>query len=344
MDTKLHHQVKKASQTIALSLFLALIISAFSPQQAQTQLMVNGIAAIVNDRVITFTDVRRLADASEMMLRENYQGPDLANKIKELRLSALKTLIERELIIQEFNKRGLTIPDNFIENRMQQIIRDKFGGDRAAFIKTLQSSSMTLEAYKRELRDEIIVSAMRARFGGGPPIISPKKIEQYYKDNIHQFKSDREMRISLIYIKRSLFPERQYNSDGTSSEIDPNQALANEIHDKLQTGSSFEELARSYSESSTKDQGGDMGWVNKNSLRPEIMAVANTLSRGQISPVITTEDGYYIIKLTDLKAETITPLAKVRDQIHEYLTQEEQSKKMQEWIDTLRSKAYIKMF
>ncbi len=345
MDTKLHYQVKIALRVIALSLSIALINIPFAPQPTQGQLMVNGIAAIVNDRVITFTDVRRLADASEMMLRENYKGPDLANKIKELRLSALKTLIERELIIQEFNKRGLTIPDNFIENRIQQIIRDKFGGDRAAFIKTLQSSSMTLEAYKRELRDEIIVSAMRARFGGGTPTISPKKIEEYYKNNIHQFKSDREMRLSLIYIKRSLFPERQYNSDGTTSEIDPNEALANEIHDKLETGSSFEELARSYSDSPTKDHGGDMGWVgSKNSLRPELMSVANTLSRGQISPVITTDDGYYIIKLTDLKAETIAPLSKVRDQIHEYLVQEEQSKRMQEWIDTLRSKAYIKMF
>jgi parvulin-like peptidyl-prolyl isomerase len=344
MDTKLHHQVKITFHTLALTLWFALIYALLSIPQAQGQLMVNGIAAIVNDRVITFTDVRRLADASEMMLRENYKGADLANKIKELRLSALKTLIERELIIQEFNKRGLTIPDNFIENRMQEIIRDKFGGDRAAFIKTLQSSSMTLEAYKRELRDEIIVSAMRARFGGGNPIISPKRIEQYYKNNIQQFTRDREMRISIIYIRRSLFPERQANPDGTSTEIDPNQALINEIHDKLETGSSFEELARSYSESTTKEQGGDMGWVNKNTLRPELMAAANSLSRGQISPVITTDDGFYIIKLTDLKAENVTPLSKVRDQIHAHLVQEEQSKKMQEWVDTLRSKAYIKMF
>jgi parvulin-like peptidyl-prolyl isomerase len=344
MDTKLHSQVKKAFFITVLSISITLALDFVATQKAQAQLMVNGIAAIVNDRVITFTDVRRLADASEMMLRENYKGSDLANKIKELRLSALKTLIERELIIQEFNKRGFTIPDHLIENRLQQIIRDKFGGDRAAFIKALQSSSMTIDTYKRELRDEIIVTAMRARFGGNNPVISPKRIEQYYKDNIHQFKTDRQMRLSVIFIRRSPFPERQHNSDGTFEEIDPNLALANEIHDKLETGSCFEELARTYSESPTKAQGGDMGWVNNNTLRPEILNVANSLSRGQISPVISTDDGYYIIKLTDIKAESIMPLSKVRNQIHEHLVQEEQSKKMQEWIDTLRARAFIKMF
>ncbi|MCS7063390.1 MAG: peptidylprolyl isomerase [Methylacidiphilales bacterium] len=343
MDSQFYTK-RKTTPLFKPLITLAVIVAVLSASPSVAQLMVNGIAAIVNDRVITFTDVRRIADASEMMLRENYKGPDLDKKIKELRLSALKTLIDRELIIQEFNKRGLTIPDNFIENRLQQIIRDKFGGDRAAFIRTLQSNNMTLEAYKRELRDEIIVAAMRARYGGGTPVISPKRIEQYYKNNIHQFKTDREMRISLIFIRRGLFPEKQNLPDGTTQEIDPNLALANEIHDKLETGSSFEELARTYSEASSKDQGGDIGWVTKNTLRPELMAAANTLSKGQISPVITTNEGYYILKLTDLKAESVTPLSKVREQIHNQLLQEEQTKRMQEWVDSLRAKAFIKMF
>ena len=92
----------------------------------------DGIAAIVDGQVITFSQVHRQVDSSEKLLKETYQGQDLVDRIKEARLSALRALIERQLIIQDFKKQGYFIPDNIIEDRMKDTISTHFDGDRTA--------------------------------------------------------------------------------------------------------------------------------------------------------------------------------------------------------------------
>jgi parvulin-like peptidyl-prolyl isomerase len=83
----------------------------------------DGVAAVVNDKVITFSQVKKEVDPIEVQLRQQYAGVELIDKIKEQRLSALKSLIERELIIQDFNKMGGYIPDNYIEDQVRMIIK-----------------------------------------------------------------------------------------------------------------------------------------------------------------------------------------------------------------------------
>ena len=94
----------------------ALLLFALSPlcrgALAAEHEVVNGIAAIVNGDVITFSQVRELVEPRERLLRTQFQGEELIAKIKEVRLAALKDLIDRQLIIQSFNKEGFQIPEH----------------------------------------------------------------------------------------------------------------------------------------------------------------------------------------------------------------------------------------
>ena len=86
--------------------------------------------------------MRELIGARERSLREMFKGQELEEKIKEMRLSAIKDLVDRQLILQEFKKmqeKGASIPDYVIDDRLQAVIREEFGGDRAAFVRTLYS-------------------------------------------------------------------------------------------------------------------------------------------------------------------------------------------------------------
>src|SRR5439155_11680457 len=100
---------------------------------AAEQEVLNGIAAVVNGDVITFSQVRELTGARERALRDSLKGEELVNKIKELRVQAINDLIDRQLILQEFKKNKFTIPEYVIDDRIQTIIREEFGGDRQAF-------------------------------------------------------------------------------------------------------------------------------------------------------------------------------------------------------------------
>jgi parvulin-like peptidyl-prolyl isomerase len=72
--------------------------------------------------------------------------------------------------------------------------------------------------------------------------------------------------------------------------------------------------------------------------------VAFSLKPGQFSDIITTDDGYYIVMVDDTRKASVIPLAKVRDQIETTLLQDQRAKLQQDWIDGLKSRAFIKMF
>src|SRR5438270_263203 len=98
---------------------------------------VDGIAAVVNGDVITYSQVRSLTSPREKVLRSQLTGEELNKQLKIVREAALKDLIDRQLIIQSFKKEGFNIPDHVIDQRVDEIIKESFGGDRNTFIKTL---------------------------------------------------------------------------------------------------------------------------------------------------------------------------------------------------------------
>jgi len=306
--------------------------------------IVDGVAAVVNDKVITFSQVRKEVDPIEAQYRELYSGVELVEKVKEARLNSLKSLIERELIIQEFTTKGLFIPDNIIEERVRKITADNYEGDRRALVRTLQAQGVSVSQFKEQLRNQIIIQAMRSRNVSSAVIVSPYQIEQYYQDNVRQFVRPDETKLRVIYMKKSLFKERRMGADGKEEEYDPQRSVIEEILQKIKSGSDFASLAKGYSEGTQKSDGGNLGWVSESTLRPELAKVAFKLRPGQNSGVVETADGFHLLMVEDRRRATVIPMVEVRERIESTLLQQEKERLQQEWLDGLRSKAFIKMF
>jgi parvulin-like peptidyl-prolyl isomerase len=317
------------------------LVGAFSPARAQ---VVDGVAAVVNDKVITFSQVRKEVGPTEAQYGELYSGVELVEKVKEARLSALKSLIERELIIQEFNTKGFFIPENVIEERIRQIVKRDYEGDRTALIRTLQANGMSVTGFKEQIRNQIIVSAMRTRNVSSSVIISPYQIEQYYQDNVRQFVQPDQIKLRMIFLRKGLFKERRTDASGKTREVDPQRLIMEDILAKVQTGSDFGSLARGYTEGPQRQNGGDLGWVSESSLRPELTKAAFNLMPGQNSRIIDTDDGYYILQIEEIRKSTVIALSDVRERIENTLLQQERERLQQDWLDGLREKAFIKMF
>src|SRR5947209_1977459 len=110
--------------------------------------VIDGIAAVVNGDIITYSQVRALVVPREKLLRSQYTGEELVKKVKETRELALKDLIDRQLIIQAFKKENFQIPDHYVDQRLGDIIKENFGGDRNTFVKTLEAQNYTLGQFK----------------------------------------------------------------------------------------------------------------------------------------------------------------------------------------------------
>ncbi len=306
---------------------------------AQRAEVVDGIAAVVNRDVITVSQVRELVGARERSMRDVYQGDDLAKRVGELRQSALKDLIDRQLILQEFKaleEKGASIPDYVVNDRVQKIIREEFGGDRAAFVRTLQAQGYTLTRFKDIEREKIIVQAMRQSKVDKNFVISPTQIRNYYDHNKPAFSTPDQVKLRMIVIR-----------EGEAGDVPTGankRQTAEEIRQKLAEGADFDRMAQMYSEdASTQEAGGDWGWIERNTLTEPLTRVAFSLKPGEVSKVVTLDGAYYILMAEARKNAQVRPIGEVRDEIERNLIQQERMKSQERWIETLRKKAYIKI-
>jgi parvulin-like peptidyl-prolyl isomerase len=319
----------------ALSLLFLSTLPALKAQRAE---VIDGVAAIVNTDVITISQVRELIGARERALREAYQGPDLPEKIKEMRSAALKDLVDRQLIIQEFRKlqeKGANIPDYVIDDRIQEVIREEFGGDRAAFVRTLQAQGYTLTRFKDIEKEKIIVQAMRQAKVTDNFVVSPRQIQAFYEKNRAAYSTPEQVKLRMIVLR-----EDTTDDLGASDK----KQIAEEIRAKLAGGAEFDRMAQMYSEDeSTRDMGGDWGWIERQTLNEQLTKAAFSLKSGQTSPVLKIDDSYYILFVEARKEAAVKPISEVRAEIEAVLMQQERMKAQQRWLDTLRRKAYIKI-
>src|ERR1041384_1479037 len=301
---------------------------------AQEPLEVDGMAAIVNGDVITVSEVRSLSQPREKQLRAQYTGQELEKQLKAAREAALKDLIDRQLILQAFKKEKYEVPDHFVEERMHEIIRDNFGGDRSTFIKTLEAQNYTLGEFKQKELEQMIVQAMRSHNVKTQNIISPTKVEDYYRKHRNEFTTKETIKLRMIMI----------SGQKDTANAESQKALAEQILGKLAGGAEFDQTAQIYSDDSTRDNGGDWGWIEHNTLAGPLEKIAFSMPVGRISNIVDYAGNYYILKVEDKQGGTTKSLNEMRADIEKKLVQEEAKQIQERWIASLREKAYIKTF
>jgi parvulin-like peptidyl-prolyl isomerase len=295
---------------------------------------VDGIAAVVNGDIITYSEVRDVVGPREKLLRSQYSGQELIDKIKEARRAALQDLIDRQLIIQDFNKEKFQIPPHFIDEHVDTTIRESFGGDRNTFIKTLQAQNYTLSKFRDLERDKIIVQAWRAKNVKSNLFVAPNKITEYYAQHKKEFSSKEEVKLRMIMIP----------GQGNSGNSAAQKAMVEEIRAKIITGADFDRMAQMYSQDATRDLGGDWGWIDRKTLSEPLSNAAFGLKPGEVSQVVEVGGNYYLLKVEGRHDAVVRSLKEVRADIEKKLQQEEAQRLQEHWLAGLRAKAYIKTF
>lgn len=318
----------------ALAVFALLLSPLCHGALAADSQVIDGIAAIVNGDVITFSQVHGLVGPRERLLQSQFKGEELAKQIKAVREAALKDLIDRQLIVQSFEKEKFELPDHFVDDRVNDIIRESFGGDRQTFIKTLQAQNYSLTEFKKQEKERIIVQAMRSKNVKPATVVPPAKITEYYAKHRAEFTAKEQVKLRMIMI-----PTHAAGGNAAAQK-----AIAEEILGKLADGAPFDRMAQMYSEDSTRDLGGDWGWIERKTLAAPLEKVAFNLPAGRVSHVIELGANYYILKVDEKRGGDTPSFAKLRPEIEKKLMQEESQRQQELWLGGLRQKAYIRTF
>ena len=294
--------------------------------------MVNGIAALVGDSVITYEQVQRLILRPVELFRAQYanQPEVLRQRVLEAQREGVERLIERRLILQEFADLKINVPESIIEDHIQSEIKQRYS-DRATLTKTLQEQGMTSEGFRRDIREQFIEAIMRNRNVPRDILISPGRIDKYYKDNEAKYRIPDQVKLRMIVIDR------------TRNPVDAIR-LGREILAKLDDGADFGEMATVYSDGSQAREGGLWNWVDRKVLREDLADLAFKQTPGKRSDLIEKAEAVYIMLVEDLRLAHVKAITEVREEIEASLRTGERTRLQKEWIERLRKKSFVRYF
>ncbi len=312
---------------------LALALCPGPRLHAQTNI-VDGVLAVINDTVITRQQVEQFVAPAIEALQNQYAGQQAAfqQKLTALLNDGLEQLVERQLILHDFDTAGYRMPDSYLDELVQNRIRDQYYGDRETLMKTLQARGETFEQFRKDVRDQTIEMYMRSKNVAQEIVISPYKIETYYEAHQDDYKLEDEVQLRMIVLNKT-------------SAADPDTVkLAREIRSQILAGAAFADMAAIYSQDSLRSQGGERGWTGRSVLRQELADAAFALQPGQVSDVIDMTNACYLMLVEQKRTAHVKPLNEVRVEIEQTLRAQEQTRLQVQWIDRLKAKTFILRF
>ncbi len=306
-----------------------------APQDEQ---FINGIAAIVEGKVITFDDVRREVGPLIPRLQATARNEqEYLQQLEALQESAIQSLVDRVLIVKEFYKvkdgeQQRQIPPKYVDDEISQRLIEEFEGDRSLFHAYLRSRGMTQREFRAEVEEFIIYQYMVSQKRRTASIISPVRVEQYYRENKEQFAREDEAHTRMIQFTR--MPGQ------TDAEL---LAKANTALARIRAGESFADVAKSVSDTK-KSQGGDWGWLKRADLKKEFSEPLFALEPGQTTDPVVLPEGVFLIHAEDRRYAGIQPIDEVRETIELILSQTMTREAEERWRERLRRTGYVKLY
>lgn len=295
----------------------------------------DAVAVIVHTNVITARDIdERVLPSVEMLYTQYANNPEELNKrAMDLRREAIDSLVEQELILQDFKESKLMLPDDYVEHEVKRRIRERYG-DRMTMIRTLKAQSLTYDDFYNHIRNEVILQAMRGKYVNSVTIVSPQMIVNYYNEHQDSFKVEDQARIrTIMLLKNKEHPE-------TTRE------LAQEILKQIQAGAAFDEMVTLYSEDQALKGRKDahLEWRDRMDMQKELADKTFSMKPGEVSDLVETDAAVWIIKLEDLRPAHIRNIEEVRGAIESEIKSQMQAKLKKEWIDRLKKKYLVRYY
>lgn len=328
---------------------LFLVLAALSvllpaPAAAAQGGVVNRVAATVNGRPITSAEVTaRLAPYfRELMMLYPKQGPRFNSELVKAKKEVLNDLIDRELVLSEFENKGYSMPAEYVEEEINRRILTQFNGNRDAFLKSLRQSGMTYGDFRESVLKEVTVASMRSsRYERGIPP-TPDEIRAEYNAT----KSDyRDIMKDAISYDKIFIPAEDPEQPDMSPEEQYKMAV--ELRNRLEKKEiSFADAARQYSRDAHAADGGVWPKMGRTELAVEFANVVFGAQPGQIIGPLLDQAGFTIVKVRAKHLAPAPPLSnpKVKQRVDDAVRRKQSEKRYREWVKRLHDKAVIRVF
>ena len=274
---------------------------------------VDGIAAKVDSEVILRSDV--MAEMRRAGIADESRYGEVRNQ-----------MIERKLILKAARAAKMTIQDWMLENRIREVIDNGFGGDRNKLLEALAEDRIPYTEWRDQIREDLIVSAMRWNTIDKSVNPSPAQMKAEYEAHPERYTTDRRVTVSVILLK----PE----DAGKRAEIG-----------KALKTTDFAELAKRYSADPHAKDGGLWKDVKpEEAFKPEVCEEIAKMPRGTVSHWIEIDGWSFLLRKDEDAAAAPIPFADAYERIERNVRRARCKELHAAWIERLKAESYIKVY
>jgi peptidyl-prolyl cis-trans isomerase SurA len=292
------------------------------------------IVAVVNDEVITLSELNGAFAPYREKLEAAYKGGDLEKALTENRRGLLSRMVDDLLMEQQSRKAGIVIRDEDVNAAIDDMLKRR-NASRDELWKALEREGITVEAYRKGMRDQLMRIRIVQREIKSKVAVSDEEIGEYYRKHRADYEGKEAVRIQQILL---ILPK-----DADEAVREKLRSNAGAIHRRLLDGEPFEAVSANHSQGPAANADGDIGYIEKGMILPEVENVAFSLPLNQISPIIESPAGFHIIRVIDRRGAGSKSIESVREEIREKLDMEKVEKKFQEWLIALRAKSHVEI-
>jgi peptidyl-prolyl cis-trans isomerase C len=274
--------------------------------------------ARVNGSVLTNKDLESQVD--RVIVKTTFHRDVPIEKRKRFYDKAMEELIVRELQYQNGLENGLK-PDKARVDAQVDKLKKRFSAEE--YKASLEKAGMTEEMLRVQIEKEMVIQAIIAKKANEASPVTEAAIKDYYEQNISKYKQPETVKLRLISTK--------------------NETKANDMLAKIKEGDDFGDIARNMSEDDYRLQNGDIGYMHRGRLLPEIEDIAFKMKVGEVSDVIKADDKWFILKLEDKNPEHQLSFEETKDKLKKEMEAKQEQEFSDKWIAGLKAKAKIEI-
>jgi len=297
--------------------------------------IVEQIVAKVNGDIITTAELDKARKGLlEELKRANATEEQSKQALADLEKNVLRDRIDNLLLVQKGKDLNINVDGDISKYIADLMVRTKMANQEDLGKMIQEQTGQTFEDWKSEMRNNMVTQRVVRQEVGSRINVKPEEKQKYYDEHKAEFVREQE-----VYLREILLSTENKKPE----EIAAIEKKAKDAAARARKNEKFSNLVREFSDAASARDEGELGWMKKGQMAPQIEELVFNLKRGGVTDPIKLPNGFLILRVEEVHQAGQAEMSQVENEIMEKLYTPRFQPAMREYLTKLRTEAFLEI-